>query len=95
MSNAYFQLKCDWIDTGAYLYQKVVGEKAPCSACHDPHGVSNTQGNPLNNPYLINFDLTIVQPDRSGNLRFEKLGIYSGQCYPTWHGEEHKPEKYP
>jgi predicted CXXCH cytochrome family protein len=73
----------------------IVGEKAPCSACHDPHGISVTQGNPVNNSHLINFDRIIVQPDSSGRLYFQKLGTFSGQCYLTCHGEEHKPEKYP
>ena len=27
----------------------VVNERAPCSACHDAHGVSASQGNPINN----------------------------------------------
>lgn len=72
----------------------IVDEKAPCSACHDPHGVSNTQGNPTNNSHLINFDLNIVQPDRNGNLRFEDQGTFKGRCYLNCHGENHNPEGY-
>ena len=54
-----------------------------------------TQGNPVNNAHLINFDLTIVQPDSSGRLYFQKSGTFSGRCYLTCHGEEHNPEEYP
>lgn len=61
--------------------------KAPCSACHDPHGVKN-------NSHLINFDRNIVDPDSSGRLMFEDSGRFSGRCYLTCHKEEHSPEKY-
>jgi predicted CXXCH cytochrome family protein len=73
----------------------IVEENAPCSACHDPHGVSILQGNPANNSHLINFDLTIVQPNREGNLFFEDLGRFRGQCFLTCHGERHEPKSYP
>jgi len=72
----------------------IVDEKTPCSACHDPHGISYTQGNPANNSHLINFDLTIVQPDRMGRLYFEKQGTFSGQCFLTCHGKMHEPKGY-
>jgi hypothetical protein len=49
----------------------VVDERTPCSACHDPHGISSTQGNAVNNSNLINFDLSIVQPDSQGRMLFE------------------------
>ncbi len=71
------------------------GEDAPCSACHDPHGVSATQGNPTNNSHLINFDINIVTPSSSGQLRFEDLGNFRGRCWLTCHGENHNPEEYP
>ncbi|MBI4687612.1 MAG: hypothetical protein HY756_07500 [Nitrospirae bacterium] len=70
------------------------GEKAPCSVCHDPHGISSTQGNPTNNKHLINFDITIVQPDGQGQRRFEDLGTFKGRCFLTCHGKEHKPKEY-
>ena len=70
------------------------GEDAPCSACHDPHGVSATQGNSFNNSHLINFDLNIVAPNSRGLLMFEDLGTFHGQCYLSCHGEDHDPEKY-
>ncbi|MEF9425914.1 MAG: hypothetical protein L0956_01585 [Candidatus Mariimomonas ferrooxydans] len=72
----------------------IEGEDAPCSACHDPHGISLTQGNSINNNHLINFDITIVQPDMMGRLRFEDLGTFSGRCYLRCHGENHNPKRY-
>ncbi|MCP4005036.1 MAG: hypothetical protein GY725_12655 [bacterium] len=68
-------------------------EDAPCSACHDPHGVSD--GTPSNNSHLINFDLSIVSADpNTGRLEFEDLGDNAGQCYLQCHGEDHSPESY-
>jgi len=70
-------------------------ENAACSTCHDPHGISATQGNSTNNSHLINFDLTIVSPDPdSGRLEFVDLGNLTGQCYLLCHGEKHNPERY-
>jgi predicted CXXCH cytochrome family protein len=69
--------------------------RTPCSACHDPHGISNTQGSPINNSHLINFDLKIVGPDSRGRLQFDDLGRFAGQCYLNCHGKEHSPERYP
>lgn len=69
--------------------------KAPCSACHDAHGISLTQGNLTNNSHLINFDVTIVQPDSKGRLYFEDLGTFSGRCFLKCHNARHEPKKYP
>jgi len=80
----------------------IQGKKAPCNACHDPHGVSHTQatmsnGKP-NNAHLINFDITIVQPNSSGLRMFEDWSdpshTFSGRCFLKCHGEDHKPEAY-
>ncbi|PKL52179.1 MAG: hypothetical protein CVV37_02465 [Nitrospira bacterium HGW-Nitrospira-1] len=69
-------------------------ENAPCSACHDAHGISSTQGNLINNRHLINFDTTIVHPDNQGRLYFEDLGTFTGRCYLSCHGEVHMPKSY-
>ena len=75
---------------------KHLRENITCSACHDAHGISSTQGNAINNSHLINFDRTIVFPDsRTGLLKYESLGRFTGQCYLTCHGENHSPERYP
>ena len=67
---------------------------APCSVCHDPHGISATQGTSTNNSRLINFDKRFVSPSASGLLRFEVTGTGHGQCYLNCHGVEHNPRSY-
>ena len=63
--------------------------QTPCNACHDPHGISSTQGNSTNNAHLINFDRSIVSPANNGLLYFESLGVFSGRCYLNCHGQNH------
>jgi len=72
----------------------IVSENSPCSLCHDPHGISSTQGNATNNSNLINFDKRFVTPSSSGLLRFDDLGTRRGRCYLTCHGRNHNPESY-
>ncbi|MFQ5415531.1 MAG: cytochrome c3 family protein [Myxococcota bacterium] len=73
----------------------IQNESAPCSVCHDPHGVSSTQGNIVNNTNLINFDVTVVSPDPgSGRLEFVDKGTFSGDCYLLCHGKQHGPKGY-
>jgi predicted CXXCH cytochrome family protein len=72
----------------------IVDQRTPCNVCHDPHGVSATQGNTLNNTNLINFDINIVQPNSNGDLRFESTGRFSGSCYLFCHGSDHAPMNY-
>jgi hypothetical protein len=82
-------------------YKHIVEQNTPCAVCHDPHGISVTQGSSIKNSHLINFDLTIVKPDTIGErLYFEDLGNSQGQCYLKCHSKdnkmvEHAPEKYP
>jgi predicted CXXCH cytochrome family protein len=64
-----------------------------CSVCHDSHGISNLQGNSINNSNLINFDISIVKPV-NGILRFEDSGLFSGNCYLSCHGVVHNPKSY-
>lgn len=66
----------------------VVDVRAPCTACHDPHGVSTTA-------HLINFDKTIVFPDDKGLVRFENRGRFAGACYLKCHNKTHNPKTYP
>jgi predicted CXXCH cytochrome family protein len=82
------------INTFSEHKRHIVEEKSPCSACHDSHGISITQGNSTNNSNLINFRTDIVSPDMMGRLRFEDLGFRKGRCYLTCHGEQHNPESY-
>ena len=70
------------------------GENTPCNACHDPHGISASQGNITNNSHLINFDTSIVFPRGNGELRFEDQGQFAGTCYLVCHGEDHDNYNY-
>src|SRR5262249_55435392 len=67
---------------------------APCSVCHDPHGISAAQGNTTNNAHLINFDTRFVSPNSSGLLRYESTGQAHGRCYLSCHGMQHNPLTY-
>lgn len=82
-------------DSFAEHDKHIRGEDTPCSACHDPHGISSAQGNFINNSHLINFDLNIVSPNGSGLLNFEDLGTEQGRCFLNCHGEDHDPKEYP
>lgn len=62
-----------------------------CNACHDPHGISGSQGNSTNNSHLINFDLNIVSAGGGGSLRFVDTGSLSGYCMLRCHGRGHGP----
>lgn len=72
----------------------VRGDDIPCNACHDPHGISSTQGNSTNNSHLINFDTSIVSPRGNGDLRFVDGGNQTGSCYLDCHGFDHNNESY-
>jgi len=70
----------------------VVDSRTPCSACHDAHGISRTQGSSETHAHLINFDLSIVAP-ASGGLRdrieFVDTGPFRGSCTLTCHVVTH------
>lgn len=68
--------------------------QTPCSACHDPHGISHTQGNSTNNAHLINFDVNIVKAHNNGSFRYESTGVFAGRCYLQCHGRPHFGWKY-
>lgn len=65
------------------------GEDVSCSICHDPHGISSSQGSSSENKHLINFDVNVVTADGSGRLRFVDLGNNHGYCQLRCHGETH------
>lgn len=94
---------CHWRDgpngilsDRSFPHTEHLEEDISCSACHDPHGISSSQGNSVNNSHLINFDTSIVFPSSdSGILRYQSLGQFTGQCSLTCHGEDHQAEAYP
>ncbi|MCL5024674.1 MAG: hypothetical protein M1497_15170 [Nitrospirae bacterium] len=73
---------------------------APCSACHDAHGVNVTTPPPPpgtgDHTRLINFDTRIVAPN-AGNAYpfFNQRGAFSGSCTLVCHGRSHVNESYP
>ncbi|MFQ5501480.1 MAG: cytochrome c3 family protein [Phycisphaerae bacterium] len=70
----------------------IVTQRAPCSACHDPHGVYLGQGSSINHGSLINFDLSIVQPATtatSSGIQYVDTGRFSGTCTLACHGRLH------
>jgi len=71
-------------------HEKHVRSKStPCSACHDPHGISYTQGTSTNHGRLINFDTSIVLPYQ-GRIEYEHDSMTgTNRCWLTCHGEEH------
>ncbi|MEW5733233.1 MAG: cytochrome c3 family protein [Thermodesulfobacteriota bacterium] len=83
-------------ESGSFRYHRrhIVEERTACSACHAPHGISASQGNSTNNSHLINFDLSVVRPNSSGQLYFEDRGRFHGACYLSCHGDGHRPETY-
>jgi len=73
--------------------QHVRDLRASCSICHDPHGISSTQGNSTNNSALINFDRRFVTPS-SGILRADISPNGSTLCWLTCHGKNHSATGY-
>jgi ribosomal protein L40E len=67
----------------------------PCSACHDPHGVSAVTGGGSDHTHLINFDVTIVRPLMPlARMEFRDLGRFAGSCTLTCHGRDHNNQTY-
>jgi predicted CXXCH cytochrome family protein len=79
----------DQNDSGNLHYRHVSQQSTPCTACHASHGVSTTQGNPVNNAHLVDFDVSIVKPNAQGALRYTSNGPASGSCAVSCHGYEH------
>jgi predicted CXXCH cytochrome family protein len=75
----------------------VVGQRTPCNVCHDPHGVSATQGNAINNSKLMNFDISVVSSvliNGVPTLKYEATTPGHGRCYLVCHGNIHNPRTY-
>lgn len=76
-------------------HREHIEDRTPCSACHDAHGISFSQGSSNNNSNLINFDTSIVFPHPDTRiLEFEDTGDFRGQCTLECHGEVHTDESY-
>jgi predicted CXXCH cytochrome family protein len=69
--------------------------QAPCSACHDSHGIASAQGSTMHNFALINFDTSIVFPDDIDHkIDFTHNGSEHGACTLKCHGVEHSNRAY-
>lgn len=79
--------------TFRYHYKHVVEERTPCSTCHDPHGISSTQGNITYNSNMINFRTGVVAPS-GGIIRYTDTGLRKGSCQLTCHGKNHNQLTY-
>ena len=64
----------------------ISGEHAPCSICHDAHGVAT-------NAHLINFDRDRVTAV-NGVIRYTSTGVRHGACTLRCHGETHNNFTY-
>jgi len=71
---------------------------APCSACHDPHGVQEDSLSG-SHTHLINFDTRIVSPvgtvPPNNKPVFNDTGVFSGSCTLVCHGVVHTNRSYP
>ncbi|MCX5682220.1 MAG: hypothetical protein NT049_00840 [Planctomycetota bacterium] len=66
----------------------IVDIKAPCSICHDAHGVQQQ-------PHLINFDRFVVKPRTSGaGPTYTSTGTNRGSCTLLCHGKDHNNKTY-
>lgn len=63
-----------------------------CKACHDPHGISATQGNTIYNSRLINLSTSDNTP--VGNPARLYIDTVARVCYLNCHGESHSGERY-
>jgi predicted CXXCH cytochrome family protein len=74
----------------------IVDGRTPCSACHDAHGISRTQGDERSHGHLINFDRSLVMPagQTSSRIEFLDLGLRQGSCTLTCHSVVHVDFRY-
>ena len=98
-SDASFQKKTGGTTPSRGGHSGHLAARAPCSACHDPHGIADDpfSGSHTN---LINFDTGIVSPNTSTvppNTKpiFNDTGLYSGNCTLVCHGVNHSSLSYP
>lgn len=78
-----------------YHERHIVEERTSCSVCHDAHGIDYGQGNSVNNARLMNFDVSVVEPDPvTGRLEYRSTGMGSGECFLRCHNVDHSPRNY-
>lgn len=73
----------------------IVRERTPCSACHDPHGISSTQSTGSDHTHLINLDTRIARPEPvSRRFGFRDRGRFAGSCTLVCHDSVHDERSY-
>jgi predicted CXXCH cytochrome family protein len=82
--------------TGSFRFHSkhIQSVNTSCNVCHDPHGISSTQGSVLSNSRLINFQTGVVTQSGTQAIRWERVGTTGGRCYLTCHGKNHGPLVY-
>ncbi|MFI5150487.1 MAG: cytochrome c3 family protein [Bacteroidia bacterium] len=70
------------------------GTLTSCNNCHDPHGISASQGNTMNNRYLINFNITESSNNSNGVLNWTYASPGHGNCNLSCHGHDHVNSSY-
>lgn len=94
LSDVSFQKKIEKTTATGGGHSGHLARGAPCSACHDPHGIDITLPEAVGTgdyTRLINFDTRIV----SGSSLFRQTGVFSGSCTLVCHGRDHSNETYP
>ncbi len=70
------------------------GTLTSCNTCHDPHGISGTQGNATNNSFLLNFNLNEVANNSHGLLNWTYTSPGKGTCNLNCHSHDHINSTY-
>ncbi len=70
------------------------GTLTSCNTCHDPHGISNTQGSISNNSFILNFNLNVVSNNSNSLLNWTYNSPGSGTCNLSCHGHNHINSTY-
>jgi len=76
----------------SFEHDRHLDKDKKCYMCHDPHGISSTQGNAVNNAHLINFNLDYARPLAFAEPMYEMIGTpeeHRGRCNLRCHGENH------
>jgi predicted CXXCH cytochrome family protein len=100
LSDASFKKKINGTTASRGGHSGHLANGAPCSECHDSHGVNVSSFDPSgqtgSHTHLINFDTRVVLP-KPGNLYpiYTDRGNFSGSCTLLCHGKLHDDLSYP
>lgn len=80
--------------TGRAPHSRSAHLRYGCKACHDPHGISSTQGTAQYNSRLINLSTADNTPVGTGTAARMYIDTVGKRCYMNCHGESHNGESY-